>query len=156
MITKNDCMSILVSLEDKGININQQIHKLLISKDIPVDVLQFIAANRGFEAIDFYEMLRKKHNKNKSPLYTNLLKGQEDPEELAITLACLLTQVVLYSKKLENSTNFLNEIRFKDLARAMCSYSETDSAEEIIKVLTAIKTDLVVLEYLAGKRELAE
>jgi len=155
MITKNDCMSILVSLEDRGININAQMHKLLVSKDLPLDVLQFIADNRGFEATNFYEMLRKKHNKNKSPLYTNLLKGQDDPKELLITLTCLLTQIALYSKKLDNASSFLNEIRFNDLSKAMYTYSETDSIDEVVKVLNAIKTDLLVLEYLSGRRELA-
>jgi hypothetical protein len=148
-------MSILVSLEDRGININTQMHKLLVSKDLPLDVLQFIADNRGFEAINFYEMLRKKHNKNKSPLYTNLLKGQDDPKELLITLTCLLTQIALYSKKLDNASGFLNEIRFNDLSKAMYTYSETDSIDEVVKVLNAIKTDLLVLEYLSGRRELA-
>lgn len=154
MISKNDCMSILVSLEDKGININQYMHKLLISKDIPIEVLQFIADNRGFEATAFYEMLRKNHNKNKSPLYINLLRGQDDPKELLITLSCLLTQVMLYSKKLNNPINFLNEIRFKELAKAMYNYSESGLIDEVLLVLRAVKTDLLVLEYLAGRREM--
>jgi hypothetical protein len=65
MITKNDCLTILVSLEDRGIDINQQMKRLLTSKDIPIDVLKFILTNRGIEVANFYEMLRKKHNQKK-------------------------------------------------------------------------------------------
>ena len=71
MITKNDCLSLLVSLEDHGINVNDQMKKLLSSKELPIEVLKFISKNRGIEVIDFYEMLRKKYNQKKSPLYKN-------------------------------------------------------------------------------------
>ena len=39
MITKNDCLSILVSLEDRGISINDQMKKLLTAKEIPLEYL---------------------------------------------------------------------------------------------------------------------
>jgi hypothetical protein len=42
MITKNDCLTVLVSLEDRGLNINQPMKKLVTSKEIPLDVLKFI------------------------------------------------------------------------------------------------------------------
>ena len=79
MITKNDCLTILVALEDKGININQPMKKLVTSKDIPLDVLKFILDNRGIEVANFYEMLRKKHNQKKSPLYHNIVKDITEP-----------------------------------------------------------------------------
>lgn len=59
MITKSDCLSILVKLGDTGINVNQHLRKLAISKEIPLDTLKFIADNRGIEIANFYEMLRK-------------------------------------------------------------------------------------------------
>jgi hypothetical protein len=68
MITKNDCLTILVSLEDRGIDINSQMKKLLTAKEIPIDVLKFILTNRGIEVANFYEMLRKKHNQKKPHL----------------------------------------------------------------------------------------
>ena len=43
MITKNDCLTLLVSLEDKGVNIDSQMKKLLSAREIPIDVLKFIA-----------------------------------------------------------------------------------------------------------------
>ena len=65
MITKNDCLSILVKLEDSGVkNIDTYMRKLLVSREIPLEVLKFISENRGLEISKFYEMLRKNHNKN--------------------------------------------------------------------------------------------
>ena len=75
MITKNDCLSILVKLEDSGVkNIDTYMRKLLVSREIPLEVLKFISENRGLEISKFYEMLRKNHNKKKSPLYTNIVR----------------------------------------------------------------------------------
>ena len=153
MITKDDCMSILLKLEDQGININNIMRKLVIAKDIPLDVLQFIAQNRGVEALNFYEMLRVRYNKKKTPLYKNILKENSDTEITTI-LACLLTQIVLYSKKLESKELFLKEIRAEEIARVLQSYFETDDLEQCKKLLHLIKADLMVLEYLNGKRTL--
>jgi len=153
MITKDDCMSILLKLEDQGININNIMRKLVIAKDIPLEVLQFIAQNRGVEALNFYEMLRVRYNKKKTPLYKNILKENSDAEITTI-LACLLTQIVLYSKKLESKELFLKEIRAEEIARVLQSYFETDDLEQCKKLLHLIKADLMVLEYLNGKRTL--
>lgn len=153
MITKDDCMSILLKLEDQGININSIMRKLVIAKDIPLDVLQFIAQNRGVEALNFYEMLRIRYNKKKTPLYKNILKENSD-DEITTILACLLTQIVLYSKKLESKELFLKEIRAEEIARVLQTYFETDDLGQCKKLLHLIKADLLVLEYLNGKRTL--
>lgn len=153
MITKDDCMSILLKLEDQGLNINSAMRKLVIAKDIPLDVLKFIAQNRGMEAINFYEMLRSRYNQKKTPLYKNILKNNDDKEVTTI-LACLLTQIVLYSKKLESKDLFLREIRAEEISRVLHDYFKTDDLEQCKKMLGLIKSDLLVLEYLNGRRKL--
>lgn len=153
MITKDDCMSILLKLEDQGININNMMRKLVIAKDTPLEVLQFIAQNRGVEALNFYEMLRVRYNKKKTPLYKNILKENSD-DEITTILACLLTQIILYSKKLDSKELFLKEIRAEEIARVLHVYFETDDLEQCKKLLHLIKADLMVLEYLNGKRTL--
>ena len=82
MITKNDCMSILIKLEDHGVNIDSYMRKLIVSKEIPLEVLKFISQHRGIEVANFYEMLRKKHNQKKSPLYLNIVKEVSDIENM--------------------------------------------------------------------------
>ena len=154
MITKNDCMSILVRLEDKGIAIDQYMAKLAMSKEVPIEVLKFIAANQGLEAVNFYEMLRKNHNKNKSPLYTNLLNECSDINEALIILSSLLTQIALYSKKLDNKDAFLKEIRAEEISRVLNNYYKDINSADCLSLLKLIKTDLLVLEYINGRREL--
>ena len=155
MITKNDCLSILAKLDESGISgVNPYVKKLLISRDIPLEVLKFISDNRGLEVSKFYEMLRRSHNQKKSPLYTNILKEIDDPQEVVTTLSCLLTQVLLYGKKLDNKDQFFREVRAEELTRVLNNYFKTGLYEECLSLIKLLKSDLLVLEYIAGRREL--
>ena len=155
MITKNDCLSILTKLDESGVSgVNQYVRKLLVARDIPIEVLKFISDNRGLEVSKFYEMLRRSHNQKKSPLYTNILKEIDDPQEVVTTLSCLLTQILLYGKKLENKDQFFREVRAEELTRVLNNYFKTGLYEECLHLIKILKSDLLVLEYIAGRREL--
>ena len=154
MITKNDCLTLLVSLEDKGINIDKQMRKLVTSKEIPMDVLKFILDNRGSEVANFYEMLRRKHNQKKSPLYHNIVKDIEDTDEIITTLACLLVQITLYSRKLvSNKEIFQREVRAEEITRVLNNYYSTGDFSQCLALLRLLKADMLVLEYISGRRE---
>lgn len=154
MITKNDCLTLLVSLEDQGLNINSQMKRLLSSKEIPMDILKFILDNRGIEVANFYEMLRKKHNQKKSPLYHNIVKDISDTDDVITTLACLLVQITLYSKKLTaNKEVFKRSARAEEITRVLNTYYSTGELDQCIMLLRLLKTDLIVLEHISGKRE---
>jgi len=156
MITKNDCLSILVKLSDTGVaGVDTYMKKLLVSRTVPMEVLKFISDNRGLEVSHFYEMLRKSHNQKKSPLYTNILKEIEDPQEVITTLSCLLTQILLYGKKLDNRDQFFREVRAEELTRVLNNYFKTGLYEDCLNIIKVIKADLLVLEYIAGRRDLA-
>jgi hypothetical protein len=155
MITKNDCLTVLVALEDRGLNINQPMKKLVTSKEVPIEVLKFILDNRGIEVANFYEMLRKKHNDKKSPLYHNIVKDLTDPEEVVTTLACLLVQITLYSKKLStNKEIFKREVRAEEITRVLNNYYVTGTLDSCLALLRLLKADLLVLEHISGRREL--
>lgn len=155
MITKNDCLTLLVSLEDKGINIDKPMKKLVTNKEIPMDVLKFILDNRGIEVANFYEMLRKKHNQKKSPLYHNIVKDITDPEDIITTLACLLVQVTLYSKKLNsNKEIFQREVRAEEISRVLNNYYATGMLDGCLALMKLLKSDLLVLEHISGRRDL--
>ena len=156
MITKNDCLSILTKLDESGVSgVNTYVRKLVVARDIPIEVLKFISDNRGLEVSKFYEMLRRSHNQKKSPLYTNILKEIDDPQEVVTTLSCLLTQILLYGKKLENRDQFFREVRAEELTRVLNNYFKTGLYEECLNLIKVIKSDLLVLEYIAGRRDLA-
>ena len=155
MITKNDCLSILTKLDESGVSgVNSYVRKLVVARDIPLEVLKFSSDNRGLEVSKFYEMLRKSHNQKKSPLYTNILKEIDDPQEVVTTLSCLLTQILLYGKKLENKDQFFREVRAEELTRVLNNYFKTGLYEECLHLIKILKSDLLVLEYIAGRREL--
>ena len=99
-------------------------------------------------------MLRKSHNQKKSPLYTNILKEVDDPQEVVTTLSCLLTQILLYGKKLESKDQFFREVRAEELTRVLNNYFKTGLYEECLNLIKVLKSDLLVLEYIAGRREL--
>ena len=154
MLNKSDCMSILIKLEDKGVDINAQMKKLILAKDIPIDVLKFIAEKQGLEAVNFYEMLRKSYNNKKSKLYKNILDDIK-LEDVCVILSSLLLQIALYSSKLTDTKNsFLQEIRANEISEALADFYKSDNVEKCLAVLNAVKTDLLVLEYLNGRREL--
>lgn len=155
MITKNDCLTILVSLEDRGLDVNGQMKKLLSSKDIPLDVLKFILINKGSEVANFYEMLRKKHNQKKSPLYLNIVKEVTDPEDVVTTLTCLLVQISLYSRKLQtNQDIFKREARAEEITRVLNDYYATGALDSCVALIKLLRTDLLVLEHISGRRDL--
>lgn len=155
MITKNDCMSILVKLEDSGVDVNSAMRKLVIAKEIPIEVLKFIQINRGFEISNFYEMLRKKHNQNKSPLYTNIINEEANESEIITTLSALLTQISLYGRKIDNANAFYKAARAQEISEVLSKYYAEQDLNLAAKMLQAVRTDLVVLEYIAGRRDIA-
>ena len=157
MLQKNDCISLLVKLEDSGVpkkEIDKYITQVIVNPTVPIEALKFIVANNGIKAVDFYEYLRKKHNKDNSPLYTNIIS--DNPRDDTITtLACLLTQIVLFSNKLsEDKEVFLHDVRAEEITKVLNTYFSTGAIEDCETLISLIKTDLLVLEYLNGRREL--
>jgi hypothetical protein len=128
--------------------------KLVVSKEIPLEVLKFISQHRGIEVANFYEMLRKKHNQKKSPLYLNIVKEVSTLDDVITTLVCLLTQITLYSNKLDNKDSFLKEVRAEEITRVLNEYFKEGTYDTCIALLKIIKSDLLVLEYIAGRRDL--
>ena len=156
MISKNECLSILVEMESNGIQVNSQMRALLGSKDIPIEVLRFIATNKGFDFSDFYENLRRKHNKNKSKLYLNLVGGNVNDSEIPVILSSLLTQIYLYLQDHTNATSarFFKEVRLFEIIQTLDEMAKTDDIEKGKQLLRLIRSDILVIEYLIGRREL--
>jgi hypothetical protein len=99
-------------------------------------------------------MLRKKHNQKKSPLYLNIVKEVSTLDDVITTLVCLLTQITLYSNKLDNKDSFLKEVRAEEITRVLNEYFKEGTYDTCIALLKIIKSDLLVLEYIAGRRDL--
>lgn len=158
MLTKDDCLSLLVNMEQTGIDVNKQIKQLISSTAPSIDILEFIVQNNGIEATNFYNILRIKHNKNNSKLYTNLVsESLTDPLEIVTTLTSLLTQIMLHCKNLVETKQdrFLTEVRAKEITDALGVFFTAKDATLCLELYKLIHTDLLVLEGLAGKRKMA-
>ena len=71
------------------------------------------------------------------------------------TLSCLLTQILLYGSKLDNPSAFYKEARGAEISNVLNSYFTSGSLDRCLMLLKVIKSDLLVMEYIAGRRDLA-
>ena len=157
MITKDDLLLLLTELQDTGINVNNEIMKTATSSSIPLDVLKFINTKRQLDVAAFYELLRKNYNNKKSPLYKNIVRDDvfSKPTELLTTLAALNLQILLFAKKLEDDKMFLKHSRAEEITRVLNNYYKTYDLLPCVKLVKLIRADLMVFEYVGGRRVLA-
>ncbi len=152
MITKTDCILLLTDLQNRGINIEDYLEKALNETSISVDVLKFINDNRQMDLTLFYRHIRKSYNQKHSSLYKNIvIEELKDPNESLTTLSALLTQILLFSKKVDNRQMFLRHARCNEITQVLNNYFKTYDLTQCLKLLRVIKADLKVLEMITRK-----
>lgn len=148
MLSKNDCILLLADIEANGIDTKEQIKELLATQNISLSVLKFINTNRPLELATFYEGIRKSYNQKKSDLYINIVKEIDDPTEVLTTLSAMLTQILRYSKKVDDKPMFLRHARADDITKVLNNYFTTYDITMCIKLLRIIKADIKALESI--------
>lgn len=149
MITNTDCILLLSELEEQGNKKASELLKTVVSSDkVSLDVLKFINENKPLDVLNFYEHIRKNYNKKKSTIYINIVKEIEKPEEVLTTLSSLLTQILLYSRKLDDKVTFLKHSRAEDISKVLVYYFKTYDITKAIELLKLIKADLKALESI--------
>lgn len=148
MISKNDCILLLADLDSRGFDTKEQITTLLGSTQLPLSVIKFINDNRQLDLSRFYEGIRKSYNKKSSNLYINIVKEIEEPTEVLTTLSAMLTQILRYSKNVENKSMFLRHARADDITKVLNNYFNTFDITLCIKLLRIIKADIKALESI--------
>lgn len=146
MITKNDCLILLADIEARGVDTTAIVEELVTSPNLPLSVIKFINDNRQLDLSAFYERLRKNYNNKKSNLYKNIVKEIEEPNEVLTTLSSMLTQILLYSKQLENKQMFLKHARSSEITAVLNNYFKTYDLTNCLRLLRIIKVDLKALE----------
>ena len=155
MITKQDCLILLSEINDRGFDCSKQIRELMSSSEPSLEIIKFINENRQLDLTKFYEKIRKSYNDKKSNLYINIVKEIEEPNEVLTTLSALLTQILIFSKKVENRNMFLKHARCDERSRVLTRYFQTYDLISCIQLLRLIKCDLVALETVSGRRKVA-
>lgn len=151
-LKKSDLLLLLTEMQDQGIEVTSQIRQLVNSTSIPIDVLKFINERRLLEITRFYEHMRKNYNAKKSDLYINIVKEVRDPQEVLTTLSALLTQILLWSRKLDDKQLFLEHSRAREISGVLTNYFKTYDLTQAMQLLKLIKADLVALEHVTGHR----
>lgn len=152
-IKKTDCLLLLTELQENGIDVTEQINKLMTTRELPVEVLKFINSHKSLDAVNFYERIRDNYNKKRSNLYINIVGGVKDPQEVLTTLAALNLQILLYSKHVENKSQFFSHLRATEIIKVLDNYYKTFDLTNCLNLLKLIKADLCVLENINGRRQ---
>ena len=98
--------------------------------------------------------MEKSYNKKHSKIYINIVKEIDNPNDVLTTLSSLLTQILLYSNRLEDDRIlFLNHSRANEITEVLNNYFETYDITKAIRLLKLIKADLMAFEYINGKRD---
>ena len=147
-ITKNDCLLLLTKMQDEGIEVKPQIHKLIKSPSLSLEVLKFINDHRQLDITNFYEYIRNNYNKKKSNLYINIMKEIEEPDKAITTLSALLTQIILASKHVEDKKTFLKNARANEITQVLNNYFNTYDIKNALNLLHLFKCDIKALESL--------
>lgn len=152
MLTNRDCILLLSEINDN--QANDLINTIIETNKISQEVLSYIHSKRPLSIIGFYEYLRKSYNKKHSKIYINIVKEIDNPNDVLTTLSSLLTQILLYSNRLEDDRIlFLNHSRANEITEVLNNYFETYDITKAIRLLKLIKADLMAFEYINGKRD---
>lgn len=151
MISKNDCLILLNDIKNSGNNVSEQITFLIKNQEPNADIVKFINENRQLDLTNFYEKVRKSYNEKKSKLYINIVKEIEEPQEVLTTLSALLTQILLFSRGVENKPMFLRSSRAPQISLVLNNYFKTYDITTAQKLLKIIKADIKVCEYSNGR-----
>jgi hypothetical protein len=153
LLTRNDVLILLKELKDNGVDTSSVI-MYAVREEIPsIKVLKFINEYRPLDIQLFYEKLRKSYNDKRSKLYINIVREIEDPNEVLTTLSSLVTQILLFSRTVEDPQMFLKTARLDDITKCLYAYTKTYDILPSIKLLQYIKADLKAFESLKNTEE---
>ena len=149
MITKTDILLLLTDLQDKSnLDVSKQISKTL-SNGVDPEIIGFINKNRQIDLYRFYEKIRKSYNDKHSTIYINIVKEITNIEDVLITLSALETQILVFTKSVENKEMFLRHSRALEISKVLAVYFNTLDATPCIKLLRLIKADIKCLQEVS-------
>ena len=151
MVTKNSLLLLLTELQTQGVDVSKEITKTALSTTIPIEVVKFINDRRELAISSFYTYIRKSYNQKKSKLYINLMKEVDEPTDAITTLASLQLQILLFAKKLDDASMFLEHSRLSEISKVLLLYATKHDIVSCVKLVSLIKADIEAFEYIQGR-----
>ena len=148
MITKNDIIILLTDLQEKGLDVSAHLNNIL-KNGVSISTIQFINSNRQLDLYKFYEKIRKSYNQKHSNLYINIVKEIDDINKVLITLSALETQILIFSKNVEDREMFLRHSRALEISKVLSNYFINYDSKPCIKLIQLIKADLKCLQEIS-------
>lgn len=148
MITKNDIIILLTDLQEKGLDVSAHLNNTL-KHGVSISTIQFINSNRQLDLYKFYEKIRKSYNQKHSNLYINIVKEIDDINKVLITLSALETQILIFSKNVEDREMFLRHSRALEISKVLSNYFINYDSKPCIKLIQLIKADLKCLQEVS-------
>ena len=150
MIVKSDLILLLTEMENEGLDVKNDMNKVLASPSIPLDVLKRVNDHYPLDVLNFYEKIRKSYNDHKSKLYINIMKSDEnllkDPSTILVTLSSLLNQILLF--KPSDKALFLKHSRADEISKVLGIYFNNYNLEPATQLLKLFKADIKVLSMI--------
>lgn len=153
MISKNDCILLLTDLNNRGINTSEALLTLTRLPEPSLEIIKFINDNRQLDLVNFYEKIRKSYNNKRNKLYINIVKEIDDPNDVLTTLSAMLTQILLFSREVEDRQMFLEHARANEITFVLNKYFIDYDLVPCLKLLRIIKADLKCCEMLIGRED---
>lgn len=155
MISKNDCILLLTDLNNHGINASEPLFKLMKMSEPSIEIIKFINDNRQLDLVKFYDKIRKSYNNKRNKLYINIVKEIEEPAEVLTTLSAMLTQILLFSRDVEDRQMFLEHSRADEISFVLNYYFKNFDLVPCLKLIRVIKTDIKCCEMIEGREIIA-
>jgi len=90
MLLKTDLILLLTDMQENGEDVTDKLKEVMMSQDIPIDIVKFINDSRQLDVAAFYERIRKNYNNKKSSLYKNIVSEVDDPNDALTTLSAYI------------------------------------------------------------------
>lgn len=148
MLLKTDLILLLTDMQENGEDVTDKLKEVMMSQDIPIDIVKFINDSRQLDVAAFYERIRKNYNNKKSSLYKNIVSEVDDPNDALTTLSAYILQVILYSKHADNVQMFFKHARAEEATRVLNGYYKSYDISSVMKLLRLIKCDIKAFESI--------
>ena len=138
-LDKSTTYSKLFEIRDKNkIDITKYIEMVAGKSYIPSEVIVFINKYNPLPQLETYNAIYKRRRTN--PLYKNLVNEKASPDDMALGLSSLLTQIFIRMKKLTNEekkefSEIMNVKQITDVLNKYSLYGNTDELKEVFLMI---------------------